>query len=206
VPGAPPPGAPGALQPQKKSGLTRIIVLVVIVAVGLGLTWFLNRDKVTNAKVGDCISVQGAEADAEYKIVDCTDAGATLKVLKVSDSSDDDAACKNEAGATASYEEGSKAVCMGDKNANPAEAVNVAKDGDCLAVEGQDAKRVACDSPGANTKVLKRLENVSTINEDKACDAVEGYTAIYTWTWKSYGGTVNLPSLTDDVVLCLGDM
>ena len=198
----PDPNAPAASQPKKKN-FTGLIILGVIVALVFGGIWFANRDKVDNAEVGDCMKLDESDDKSPFTVVDCNDPEGKYKVLKVI--SDPNEHCKDIAGASqSSSTDDNDTVCMGEKGVDPATAVNVAKEGDCLVSQGDDAKRVDCASPEATDKVLKRMTDVMNFRLKQACADVEGATSYYTWTWKSYGGSFNVPSLSADVVLCLG--
>ncbi len=139
--------------------------------------------------------------DSGYAIVDCTEPTAEYKVLTTSDGDSEE--CKNVPGASRSWTINSKTVCMGEKDVDPTKAVNAVKEGDCLAVTGQDALKADCASAEATDKVLKRLTDVSEIGADRACIDVEGTETYYTWQWTSDGALGNL-DLTYDVLLCLG--
>jgi hypothetical protein len=193
--------------PAKKGFLGRfsgLVVLLVVGAVVAGLAWYNTRDQVENAKVGDCVKVDSTDDKSPYTTVDCTDPEAKLKVLSLIDENSA-RKCQDVAGASQSSTRDGKEVCMGDKDVDPTTAINVAKEGDCLAVKGDDARKLDCAAAEAEYKVLKRLEKVSTIGTEHACDKVDGAEAYYSWTWESTGGTgIKVPSFTIDVLLCLG--
>jgi hypothetical protein len=195
----PVPGAPSELKPGRKVPLRAILSVVVLVIVAGG-AWFLNRNNVENANVGDCASYDASNTNNMYKVVDCADAAAKYKVLTISDSSTD--SCKEVAGASRSWSVNKKTVCMGEKGADPQRAVNVAKEGDCLAIKGNDALKTDCGVAEATDKVLKRLTNVSEAGADAACQDVQGTESYYTWQWTS--DNAGASSLTYDVLLCLG--
>jgi hypothetical protein len=82
-------GAAPAEAPKKKSGLPRIVLSVAIVAVLAAIGWFLSRDNVVNAKVGDCfpasvMSEQLTDA-SNTKTVDCGGTDAAYKVVGIID-------------------------------------------------------------------------------------------------------------------------
>jgi hypothetical protein len=93
-PGQPGPGEPGqpgqplpAAEPapkKKKSGLVRVVVvLVVLAALGVGGWWFTRGDAV-NAQVGDCLAgTTPEEMDAsKLKKVECSASDAPFKVVE----------------------------------------------------------------------------------------------------------------------------
>ncbi len=200
MPGAPVAGAPAEQKPGRKLPVRAILSVVLLVIVA-GVGWYLNRDNVENAAVGDCASYDASKKDKMYKVVDCTDAAAEFKVLTVSDGNEQ--SCKEVAGASRSWTVDTKTVCMGEKDADPLRAVNVAKEGDCLAIKGNDAEKTDCGAADATDKVLKRLSDVSEIGADSACTDVEGVETLYTWQWTTDGPAGNL-DLNYDVLLCLG--
>jgi len=178
-------------------------VLVIVLAVAGGAAFLFNRDSIDSAKVGDCASYDSAKSDNPFKKVDCNDAAAQYTVLQIVSGSQE---CKTVAGAERSITSKGNEICMGKKGVDPNTAVNVAKAGDCLAITGDDAVRVDCGSPKATHKVLKRLTNVLDATVSSACDDVPDSVGAYTWSWQTDGGTVSVPSLSDDVVLCVGDL
>jgi hypothetical protein len=103
-----------------------------------------------------------------------------------------------------------KAMCLGEKGVDPKTAVNVAKEGDCLFLEGEpysvrDPKRLDCADPEAIFRVLKRLSDVSKLGIGPGpCAAVPGTVRTYSWNWRDLDPAYPLSDLTIDVVLCLG--
>jgi hypothetical protein len=179
-------------------------VLVIVLAVAGGAAFLFNRDSIDSAKVGDCASYDSSKSDNPFKKVDCNDAAAQYTVLQIVSGSQE---CKTVAGAERSITSKGNEICMGKKDVDPNTAVNVAKAGDCLTIIGDDAVRVDCGSPKATHKVLKRLTNVLDATASSACDDVPDSVGAYTWTWQTdNGGKASLPSLNDDVVLCVGDL
>jgi hypothetical protein len=94
------------------------------------------------------------------------------------------------------------------KDVEPATAVNVAKEGDCLSLQGSKAQRLDCAAPEARYKVLKRAIDVSNImgnGANNACASVRGTESVYSWNWESSNRTFrNIDRMSVDVVLCLG--
>jgi len=98
---APDPVAPPA-PAKKKGGVLRIVIGVVVLLVALGAFYFFNRNDATKAKTGDCLAgTSTTELKAEnLKIVDCTSADATFKVVQRVDdklSTESDASCTDPA-------------------------------------------------------------------------------------------------------------
>ncbi|MGH2628340.1 MAG: LppU/SCO3897 family protein, partial [Anaerolineales bacterium] len=187
---------------KKKGGFGGLIVLVLVAGAIFGGSWFLNRDNIDKAAVGDCVAVDESDTEDPFSIADCADAASSLKVLKLISGSSEK--CKDVPGASQSTTGDGVEVCMGDKDVDPATAVNAAKEGDCLAISGNDAKKVDCASPEAENKVLKRLTDVSDFEVKNACSDVKDATASYSWKWETKNSVINIPSLSTDVVLCLG--
>jgi hypothetical protein len=209
----PPPPSPGGVAPpapaapsggqKKASGLVGIVVLVLIAGAVFGINWFTSRNDISKAGVGACATFDES-ADEPYKKADCSDAAATFVVLKIVNGDEE---CKDVAGAERSItKEGGGEICFGVKGVDPATSINVAQVGDCLTIVGNDAVRTACSSSDATHKVLKRLTDVSKLALKDPCEDVADYTSSYSWTWTTQGGTVNIPSMRNDVVLCLGDL
>ena len=77
----------GAAPAKKKFPVVRIVVPIVIVVALLIGGWWFNRDKVTNAKVGDCLpqsALTEQMTDAsDTKTVDCTSNEAVVKIVGI---------------------------------------------------------------------------------------------------------------------------
>jgi hypothetical protein len=173
------------------------------VLLGLyGINTFLKRNDIDKASVGDCVSYSAGKSDP-YQLADCSSADATYVVLKIAKGGEQ---CKTVAGAERSKSIDGGEVCLGLKGVDPATAINVAKLGDCIAVVGNDASRVACNSPKATHKVVKVLSNVSKVSVGKQpCDDVPEATASYGWAWQTTIGNSTISAPVYDVVLCLAD-
>jgi hypothetical protein len=179
------------------------LVAVAVVLLGLyGINTFLKRNDIDKASVGDCVSYSAGKSDP-YQLADCSSADATYVVLKIAKGGEQ---CKTVAGAERSKSIDGGEVCLGLKGVDPATAINVAKLGDCIAVVGNDASRVACNSPKATHKVVKVLSNVSKVSVGKQpCDDVPEATASYGWAWQTTIGNSTISAPVYDVVLCLAD-
>ena len=182
-----------------------ILPILLLVATGLGLytKFVLNADLVANAKTGDCVRDYPDDTDEPYRLIPCTDATAKYKALDVQPASN--ANCRNVAGASSSVTTDDNTVCLGLKDVDPARAINVAKEGDCVDLDKPEPERVDCASPEADHKILKREENVLTFQADGTCKAVKGADKSYTWDWQGTDPTAKkAASLSVDVVLCFG--
>jgi hypothetical protein len=206
-PSSPPAGGLPDPAPAPKSGgmkargIASVIVLVVIGAVLFAINWFTSRDDITNASVGDCATYEEG-AEEPYTKADCNDAAATFVVLKVVDGDEE---CKDVPGAERSIsKDGGSEICFGIKGVDPNTSINVAQEGDCLAVVGNDAVRTECTSAEATHEVLRRLTDVSTAATDP-CEDLEAYTDSYSWSWVSDTGP-DLSGLRSDVLLCLSQL
>jgi hypothetical protein len=151
---------------------------------------------------GDCVERTGDS----YSTTDC--ATASLRVLGLEDSSGD---CIAVPGVTETYSSsGSDSVlCLGPRDVDPAAAINVAQDGDCVAgVEANsDVRRLACADPAAEAVVLSRIENATTIVGDP-CSSEPGVSSSYSWDMVSTGddryGLGAIDGLGVDLLFCLG--
>ena len=203
----PPAQYPYPAVPPKKSGrLRNVLILVATLAViaGLyGVNAYLKRNDISKAAVGDCASYDSSTSNP-YKLADCGSADAKYVVLKIVTGGEQ---CKTIAGAERSTTTAAGEVCLGLNGVDPNTAINVAKQGDCIAVSGDDASRVPCDSPKATHKVLKVLSNVSKVTGvgPDPCENVPDATASYGWTWQTTVGGTAVSAPVYDVVLCLGD-
>ncbi|WP_432987198.1 LppU/SCO3897 family protein [Dactylosporangium sp. CA-233914] len=88
--------------------------------------------------------------------------------------------CAEVAGAS-SASTGEHVVCMGTKDVDPAKAINVAKEGDCVDLDPPEPQRADCGSAQADHKVLKRVTNVLSFQVDGACHDVAGADKSYSW-------------------------
>jgi hypothetical protein len=81
--------APVEAPAKKKSGLPRIVLSVAIVAVLAAIGWFLSRNDVVNAKVGDCfpasVMSETLTDASNTKTVDCSGSDAAYKVVGIID-------------------------------------------------------------------------------------------------------------------------
>jgi hypothetical protein len=143
-------------------------------------------------------------AKPPYRIVPCTEPAAKYVVLAIVGP----AQCRDVAGASLVFSIGEKKrVCLGDKGVDPATAVNVAEEGDCVAltfppVGGEEPRRLDCSDPAANLRVLKRLTGTSRF--ENPCEEVPGYVRSYSWSWQDLDPRFAVPDATIDVTLCFG--
>lgn len=189
----------------RRWGLLLIPLAVAAVAAVVAGAVYLIPGSIDNAQPGDCASFDRS-LDTPYATVNCSSSAATFMVLQVIEG---DGTCRDVAGATRSTistaNNGRREVCMGPKDGDPAAAVNVAKVGDCLAGTGGHERRVPCTDPTATSKILLRVNNVSTTQVRNSCDQVPGANSVYSWTWDSDDGTGPAQaSYQTDAVFCLG--
>ncbi|MEO3815089.1 hypothetical protein [Plantactinospora sp. B24E8] len=204
------PGGP-ADRPKKKWPLAaRVAIAVLSALVTLALInggksvlrSLVDKDHINNVAAGDCLRESRTDRNSPYRIVGCDDAAATHKALAVVDGSGD--SCIHVAGATRSVTNRAGNVCLGPKDVDPAKAVNVAKEGDCLGQNGDEAQRVDCSGADAEYTVLKRIVGVPAADTKTACDDVPGAVGTYSWDWESELTANILPGVVD-VLLCLGE-
>jgi hypothetical protein len=200
-----------AVQPDRKPPVRNralrisLLVLTPLVLAVVGLVLYsksLDRDHIDNAKVGDCVRDAPESKTAPYRIAPCGDTAAGYKVLALLPT---DGSCLDVAGASRSVSTDEHHVCLGRKGVDPARAVNVAKEGDCLDVtSGGDPQRVDCADPKATRKVLKRVTKVPGFQVKGTCAQVAGADTSYSWSWETSGDPTGTAGLIADVVLCLG--
>jgi hypothetical protein len=202
-PPGPFPGAPAAKKAARRRSILSLVAIAALLLGLYGVNSYLKRNDIGKAAVGDCVSYTSGNSDP-YKLADCSNADATYVVLKIAKGGEQ---CKTVAGAERSKSIDSGEVCLGLKGVDPNTAINVAKLGDCIAVVGNDASRVACNSPKATHKVVKVLNNVSKVSVGKQpCDDVPNATASYGWAWQTTIGGSTISAPVYDVVLCLADV
>jgi len=101
-------------------------------------------------------------------------------------------------------------LCIGPRDVDPAAAINVAKEGDCVVgvAANADVHRVDCADPSAEAVVLRRMENATTIAGTDQCSSVPGTSSSYSWDMVSTGdvkpGLSSLDKLGVDLLFCLG--
>src|SRR5690242_6904358 len=176
-----------------------LMLLVVALLAGGGLTACS-----TGPETGDCVEKSGDS----YVKADC--ASASLRVLQRLDEWSGD--CIPVPGVTESYSDSgsSSTLCIGPRNADPAAAINVAKEGDCVVgvAANADVHRVDCADPSAEAVVLRRIEDATTIAGTDQCSSVPGTSSSYSWDMVSTGddksGLSSLDKLGVDLLFCLG--
>lgn len=197
---------PSAPRPPRRWGLLLVpLAVLAVLGVVFGVVYFIPGS-IDSATAGDCASFDRSRPDNPYATVPCSSSSAAFTVLQVIDGEGN---CRSVAGAsrsTISTESNiRREVCLGTKDVDPAAAVNVAQVGDCLAGAGGHERRVPCTDPAAETKVLLRVNNVSTTEVRTACDQVPGAESVYSWTWDTDDGTGPAQaSYQTDAVFCLG--
>lgn len=77
VPVAPPAVAAPVRRPKRRQIIVLSVFLAAVVAF-FAVAWVSTRGNPENAKVGDCVRLDGADS---VKVVACTDPSATFKVV-----------------------------------------------------------------------------------------------------------------------------
>jgi hypothetical protein len=175
-----------------------LLLLVAAILAGGGLTACS-----TGPETGDCVE----KSDDSYVKADC--ATASLRVLERLDDSSGD--CIAVAGVTESYSDSSSdtVLCIGPREVDPAAAINVAQNGDCVTgvAANSDVHRVDCADPTAEAVVLSRIEDATTIGGDQ-CGSVPGVSSSYSWDMVTTGedeyGLGSIDGLATDLLFCLG--
>lgn len=156
--------------------------------------------RVSAAKAGDCLDANESGNKVERR--DCGAAAANYVVLDVKDSS---RACVDVIGATVTFEVGDdKVLCAGEKGADTGKAVNGAKVGDCLLLDGDSASRAECGTGTREVLDVRRNQLRSTGGGSDLglmCQSVQGADAAYAWSLES---TKRSPVGTYDLIFCLG--
>jgi hypothetical protein len=178
--------------------VVRVLLLVVVALMaGGGLTACS-----TGPETGDCVQ----KSDDSYIKTDC--GTASLRVLeRLEDSSGH---CIAVPGVTESYSDtgSDSTLCIGPRDVDPATAINVAKEGDCVVgVAANSVHRVECSDPGAESVVLRRIENATTIGGMDQCSSVPGTNSSYSWDMVATGdnkGFAAIEGMGVDLLFCLG--
>ncbi|QYN36018.1 hypothetical protein K1T35_01235 [Pseudonocardia sp. DSM 110487] len=174
-----------------------LLLLAVAVLAGGGLTACSS-----GPQTGDCVEKSGDV----YVTADC--GTASLRVLERFDSFSGD--CIPVAGVSESFSDTAtnSTLCIGPRDVDPAAAINVAKEGDCVTnATRTDVRRVDCADPTAEEVVLRRIEDATTIGGSDQCTSVPGTSTSYSWDMVTTGNQ-NGPSAADglaaDLLFCLG--
>lgn len=167
----------------------------------------------SSASKGDCVSglVEGTKL-SDVKVTDCSSSSATHKIL---DKVSSETACLTVAGAEAAVPVNPvvavQYLCMGPKDVDPSQGVNIAKVGDCLIDDSSPnlinkVKKTECTTTGSYPIQVVIKDGANTIDRDNAYDkctaagASNPYT-FYPWSMTRYGDGSTLPN---DIVFCLG--
>ncbi len=200
LPGAPRPWQRG--RPLWVAGIVAVVALVVAAGVA---GWMSHRREsakdVANARAGDCV---GSDVNREppYRVMPCAADGAEFTVLKMLPRDTGGRECPLVPGAALWFTVGERSACLGKKGVDPATAVNVAQEGDCLAMEDRsEPLRLNCADPRATMVVLRRLHDVSRFGSP--CEGVPGTTRSHGWNWIAKNPVIRYDA-TIDVMLCLG--
>ncbi|MBC6447179.1 LppU/SCO3897 family protein [Actinokineospora xionganensis] len=152
----PPPSGP-----SKGKIIKLVVILVAIVAVGIGGFFAFNKSA-ASAAVGDCIKVKNDSAtNADVEKIDCTKPEAVFKVAKKLDSAS--ANCPKDS----DYMEYEQSGRRGGGGFSLCLMVN-AKVGECFTDlrKSAEARKVPCGDPKVKFEVLQVVEGK---NDPEAC-------------------------------------
>jgi hypothetical protein len=189
------------------AGIIAAVVLVVAVVV-FGETSYQRpaTGEVANARAGDCVRSDVGQ-DPPYRLAPCGAADAEFTVLRMLPSGTGAQQCPLVPGAALWFTADDRIACLGKKGVDPATAVNVAQEGDCLHFDAGggptrgEPMRVSCSDPRADYTLIRRLLGVA--NYGSPCAAVPGTTRRYGWNWINEDAAIRSRA-TIDVLLCLG--
>lgn len=156
----PPPSGP-----NKGKIIKLVVILVAIVAVGIGGFLAFNKSA-ASADVGDCIKVKDASAtNADVEKIDCAKPEAVFKVAKKLDSAS--ATCPTAD--NSSYLEYEQSGRRGGGGFSLCLMLNTAK-GECFTdlTKAAEARKVPCSDPNVKFEVLEVVEGK---NDPEACTA-----------------------------------
>lgn len=94
---APPPSAPTAPPDRSRKALIAKIAVSagVVIALGAGAVhWFVSRDDVDRAEVGDCLANEGNMIFPDLRVVGCGSEGAAFTVVRVLPDTMDTSRCE----------------------------------------------------------------------------------------------------------------
>lgn len=171
----------------------------VVFAVAAPVVAVASACSSTNDAVqhGDCLKKNGDSFDR----ASCSDSVAAYVVLDRAGQGHAHEKCVDVAGTEYDYSDDDGYVCVGDKGADPAHAVNVAKVGDCLTgIDGSSVQRVNCTDATARYRVLGR-DTTGMIGLNMACQGVKGTERTYSYELKVTRGIGK--GFGDGVTFCL---
>ncbi|MFB4317871.1 hypothetical protein [Actinomadura sp. 21ATH] len=184
-------------------GCAGLLAVILLICAGAYWLWSGNKDHINNVAVGDCVRETPGDENSPYRILPCENPAATHKALRLIPLGASKGTCRQVAGASRSATNDDATVCLGEKDVDPDRAVNVAREGDCLAFAGGAAQRVDCAAKEAEYEVVKRLADVPRPDEARACAKVPGAVRSHSWTWETQGASGDVSRLKVDAVLCL---
>jgi len=177
---------------------------VAVIAIAVGGFYMYSLSDIHKAGVGDCASYDAGDATDPYSRASCGSDSSTLRVLQLVSIND---SCRDVAGATQStrdYSTGETTqACLGPKDADPANSINVAQKGDCLTGADERAQRVPCTDPTVAFTILERYNDVAKSQVGTSCTTVPRATDAFAWTWQANGTGPQIQSLEVDAVFCL---
>jgi hypothetical protein len=189
--GAPePPPAPARRSRPVMIGGIGVAVLLAVVGAAVAVSRLADRNDLA---VGDCAVLEGVA----FEKADCADSAAGYVLLEIVSDTD----CVEVAGAVRSVAVDGAEFCFGDKGVDPATAINGAREGDCVTLRGNDARRTPCTSSEATHIVRRRATDVPAVAVEQACAGVDDPDMSYGWSWSNVE-TGREPTRYD-VLLCL---
>jgi hypothetical protein len=221
-----PDDAPSEAQAKPVRRIHTVVGCLVVLGLVAGLCgggWLVVRYLAAgaeHAKVRDCLAEDRGESPP-YRRVSCEDAEARYRVLLIAERPlTGGNPCVDVPGASRLFDrtEDDRIVCIGVKDADPAKAANIAKEGDCLrVVRDAGAERLDCTDPRANFEVLRRLTDVYVSDlrvpfgdDDSPCSDVPATTTRYSFQWRTEQSEdaapsrPGLPGKHFDLMFCLG--
>lgn len=207
---------------KKLSPMITVIVIGTLMVAG-GFVAYSMYEGSRPLAVGDCI----AEADNtdgtgsagrrgrivdgpnEPRSVDCDDSDA-VQVLGERPAEDDGQSCLDVDGVEAEMSTTrpeTRILCLGPVGVDPSTSVNTVGEGECVVIEGEEARRADCGAQDA-MRVLSVIEDVSTVPSifDGAMApcvraGIDDAEMLYTWGLKGEYAS----QLSFDRGICLGE-
>ncbi|WP_052714715.1 MULTISPECIES: LppU/SCO3897 family protein [unclassified Streptomyces] len=81
---------------SRKAGIAKIVVIAaVVIALGTGsVYWFVSRDDIDRAEVGDCLTNEGNLIFPDLRVAGCDGKDAAFKVVRVLPDTKDTSRCQ----------------------------------------------------------------------------------------------------------------
>jgi hypothetical protein len=197
----------------------RLAVIALVLAAALllaatSLFWLLispgGRSAGAGVRLGDCLVFDATgpggrgSGGSTYRPAECSDAAAEFRLLAVTADRD---SCVDLPGVTRAYAEGGRVYCIGQKDADPATALNGIAAGDCVAIDAGRPVRDGCE--GGTLPVLAVVKDVpKSAGESRdglfaVCERTGATDVRQTYAW-GIGAADGAQGSTWDRLLCLG--